>query len=125
VFIRSNYLTRLKSHNLDLNLVIYKIFKKEDTNSNIQNHLGFWNFIMGYTDLITFNNRSVDLDFRLFAGSKVIDLDQGAYQLGLIYNFNTKYINPSIYLQHYYGYSEDLLNYNQKKSDLLNLFFLY
>lgn len=117
IYLRSNYITKISRHYLDVNLMVYKIFNEDDTNKDIVNHLGYWDLNMILTDLILINDQSIDLEFRAYAGSKVYDIDQGATQIGLAYNFGSNNFNPSLYLQWFEGYGESLIGYNKKRSE--------
>lgn len=117
IFLRSNYLTTYNSHNLDFNLMVFSIYSVADTNKDIVDHMGYWDFKMVISDLIVYDNQRLDLEVRLFAGSKITDLSKGASQLGLIYHFASSYMNPAIYLQRFEGFAENLLEYNQRHSE--------
>jgi phospholipase A1 len=117
VYLRANYLTRFDRHNLDFTLMIFKIYNTENTNRNIEDHMGYWEFKMALTDLIVHKTQNIDLEVRLFAGKKITNLSQGASQIGLIYNIASVNMNPAIYLQRYVGYAENLLEYNQRHSE--------
>lgn len=126
IFLRSSYLTKFKRHNLDFNLMIYNIYNEDETNQDIVNHLGYWELNTFMSDIIRSESGQLALEGKVFAGSKVFDIDQGGYQVGLLYVFNTANFNPSIYLQRFEGYSESLLSYNKKRAILrvgLNLTF--
>ncbi len=118
IFIRSNYLTKFNRHNLDLDLMIFNIYNHELTNYNIRKHMGFWDFKLYMTNVIVHNLQNLDLEFRLFGGEKIVDLKNGAYQIGLIYNLESVNMNPALYLQFYEGYCENLLTYSIKHSQL-------
>lgn len=117
VFIRTNYLTTFKRHYLDFNLMVFNIYNPDNTNSDIRDHLGYWDLKMAVTKLIIHEKQSLDLELRLFGGSKIIDLKNGGYQIGLLYNLASANFNPSLYLQRYEGYSEHLLHYKQRHSE--------
>jgi phospholipase A1 len=117
VFLRTNYITRFDRHNLNFNLMIFKIYNSDQMNNDIVNHIGYWDLKIAFTDLIVHKTESIDLEMRFYAGKRVTDLKNGAYQLGLIYNFASEYLNPAIYFQHFQGYSENLLEFNKRHSD--------
>lgn len=126
IFIRPNYFTRLGRHQVNLNLMVFKMYNVDDTNKDIVNHLGYWDLKTLFSDLIVTESFSTGLEFRTYAGSKVIDFDQGATQLGLIFYFKTINFNPSIYFQRFEGYSESLLTYDKRRTEYrlgLNLTF--
>ena len=116
IYLRSTYLTKLKHHNLNFNLMIFQIYNEDETNTDIVNHLGHWELNTFMSNLIRSESGQLAFEGRVYAGSKVIDLDQGAYQVGLLYIFNSSNFNPSIYLQRFEGYSESLLGYNKKRA---------
>jgi outer membrane phospholipase A len=117
VFVRANYFTRFDRHNLDFNLMVFKIFNNDNSNQDIERYLGYWDLKMALTNLIIYNTESMDFEIRLFAGSKITDLSKGASQIGLIYNFASLNMNPAIYLQRYNGYAQNLVEYSQFHSE--------
>ncbi|MDO9184312.1 MAG: phospholipase A [Bacteriovorax sp.] len=117
IFIRTNYLTKFGRHDLDFNLMLFTIYNLDNTNLDLLDHIGFWDLKIGITKIIVHQKQSLDLELRFFAGSKVIDFKNGAYQVGLIYNLASANINPAIYLQRYEGYAEHLLDYKKRHSE--------
>ncbi|MBF0362353.1 MAG: phospholipase A [Oligoflexia bacterium] len=117
VYLRANYISKLNRHNLDFNLMTYYSYNIEETNKDIVEHIGYWDLKISVSNLIVYENQNLDLELRLFAGSKLIDLNNGAYQIGLIYNFASSNMNPAIYLQIFQGYAENLLDYNQRHKE--------
>lgn len=117
IFLRANYLTNFNRHNLDLNLMMFYVYNKENTNEDIVDHMGYWDLKMTISDLIVYDKQSLDFEVSVFAGSKVINLNQGAYQFGLVYNFASSNMNPAIYLQMFNGYCENLLDYNKRHEE--------
>jgi len=123
IFIRATFLNRLNRHYIGSVVKIYNIYNEDDTNKDIVNHLGYWEIMMFITDIATINENSIDLSLRTYAGSKGYDIDQGGNEFGLIYNFVESSVNPSIYLQWFEGFAENLLSYKKKRSELrLGLF---
>lgn len=116
IFLRSTYLTKFKRHNLDFNLTVYEIYNEDETNEDIVNHLGYWELNTFMSNLIRAESGQLGFEGRLYAGSKVFDLDQGGYQLGFIFFLNSSNFNPSIYLQRFEGYGESLQSYNKKRA---------
>lgn len=114
VFARANYYTTLKDHQLLFNLMVYTHYNEDPTNKNIKDHLGYWELQLTAMDLIKFESSSIALELRTYAGKKLIDIDQGAFQTGLQWFFVSENFNPSIYLQRFDGYAENLLDYNKK-----------
>ena len=116
-FLRANYVTKFERHNVNVNFMIYQIYNVEETNKNIINHLGYWELTTLFSDLIVFSQSAISLEFRTYAGSQVFDLDQGATQIGLNLTFWSNNFNPSIYFQRFEGYSENLMNYDKKRTE--------
>jgi outer membrane phospholipase A len=97
--------------------MLYKIYNEDETNKDIVNHLGYYSLGFFVSDLILLEDDHMDLEFKIFAGSKVYDFDKGGYQVGLVYNFDSDEFNPSIYLQRYEGFAESLDGYNIKRTE--------
>lgn len=117
IFVRTNYLTKFKRHLVNTNLMVFGIFNQDkENNGDIVNHIGYWDLTMVFTDLVVVNEQSLALEFRAYAGSKIIDFDQGATQVGLIYDFKSDGFNPSIYFQWFEGYGESLIDYNKRNT---------
>lgn len=113
VYIKTNYASKIDRHSFIGEFKFYDIFTHENTNYDIKNYLGFWDFTFHLTHLIVHQNQRLDLEFRVFAGEKIINLKQGGRSLGFIYNFASDNFNPSLYLQYYSGHAESLLGYNK------------
>lgn len=118
VLLRGNYLTTMNQKNLVLKFTAYYIYNEDITNYDIVNHLGYWELSAFLFDVLVLDSGRLGLELRTYAGSKVLDLDQGALQLGLVYKFETKNFNPSLYMQRFDGFSESLINYNKRRSEL-------
>ena len=112
LIVKSNYEQTFKERTIALTIIFYQIYNTDHANSNIVRHLGYWELRSMITKLITHQKGSLDFETRLFAGKKIADLSNGAYQLGFIYNFGSLNLNPSIYIQYYNGYNEKLLDYD-------------
>lgn len=117
LFARANYITKYDRHLIDFNLMVFHFYNRDELNKDIVHHMGYWDLKMAFSNLIINDKQTLDLELRLFAGSKGYDLDQGAYQVGLIYNFGSTNINPAIYFQRYEGYAESLLDYNKRHAE--------
>lgn len=117
VFVRSNFITKFEDRFLGVGLMLYHIYNEDETNEDIVRHLGYWEASVYLADVIKFEEKSIDLETRVFAGSKVFNFDQGGHQIGLIYNFGSENFNPSIYIQRYEGFAESLIRYNKKRTE--------
>lgn len=114
VYLRSNFSEKFRRHYINLNLMVYKIFNPDAPNNDIEKHLGFWEMTALFSDLLVFTTSSISLEYRVYAGARGYDFDQGANQVGLIWDFKSENISPSIYFQFFSGFSESLITYNQK-----------
>jgi phospholipase A1 len=116
-FARANYLTKWKRHYLNFNLMVYNTMNTDEQNADIKNHYGYWELLFYFTNLVMVDDQSLNLEIKTYAGKDVFDFDQGAFQLGLVYDFHSENFNPSIYLQFFEGYGESLINYNQQNTE--------
>lgn len=117
VFLRSSFGGKIERNYIAFQVMLYKIYNEDETNKDIVNHLGYYSLGFFVSDLILLEDDHMDLEFKIFAGSKVYDFDKGGYQVGLVYNFDTDEFNPSIYLQRYEGFAESLDRYNIKRTE--------
>lgn len=126
IFLKTNFATKLKRHNILGELKLQHIYSKSASNQNIDSYMGYWDLKMIVTHILVIGKGRLDLEYRLFAGKKVVNISRGGRELGLLYHFGSENFNPSIYFQYYSGYAENLLHYNQKQSNArlgLMLFF--
>lgn len=118
IFIRTTFLAKYRRHLIGSVLRIYNIYNEEQSNKEIVNHLGYWELNAFLTDIVITRGNNLDLNLRTYAGSKIYNFDQGAVEFGAVYNFMHSDINPGIYLQWFYGYAENLQEFDKKKSEL-------
>lgn len=116
-FLRANYHTSFGRHLLDFTLMAYHITNEDSTNENIRDNIGYWELLVMFSNILIHDEQNLDLELRLFAGEEGYDLDRGGVMAGLIYNFGSKNFNPSLYVQYYRGYAENLLEYDQKSEE--------
>jgi outer membrane phospholipase A len=105
---------------------LQQIYGASEENKYIVNHYGYWELKLTVTHLLVNGNQRLDLEYRFFAGKRVVNIGQGGRELGLIYRLGSENFNPAFYLQYYSGYAESLLHYDQKGSQVragLLLFF--
>jgi outer membrane phospholipase A len=117
VFARGIYITKMNRHHLIFNLMVFNIYNEDPTNKDITKRMGYWDLKATVTRIFVHENQSMDLELRAFAGSQLYDINKGAIQTGLIYNFGSENINPAIYFQTFHGYAENLLDYNKSHSE--------
>ena len=116
--LRTNSIFSYNRHQVDITTMFYQIYNTDQTNRDIIKHMGYWELRALITNIIIHEKESLDIEGRFFSGKRIINLSQGGYQLGLIYNLGTLYLNPSIYIQYYNGFSEKLLDYESNHSEL-------
>ena len=116
-FLKFNQASTIGRNVLYNELRIYQIANYDPENADIQKYLGYWDFQLRLTNLITFNGQSVDLEFKIFVGEKVIDIDRGGKIFGIIYRMGSENFSPAIYFQYYSGYAESLLSYQEKSEE--------
>ena len=117
LMVRSNFASKINRHSITGTFMLYGIYNEDVTNEDIVNHLGYWEANVFLTDIIRIQEQQIDFELKTYAGSEVVNFDQGAYQLGLIYRVGSDNFNPAIYLQRFEGYSENLLNYNKRSTE--------
>jgi outer membrane phospholipase A len=117
VFVRTNLLAKIEGRHLGVILQVHKIFD-EQQNEQIEDHLGYWEAVFYMTKLFTIDKQHTDLEIRTYAGSKVVDISNGAVQVGLVHHFNSEDFNPALYLQYFEGYAENLIGYDKKRSEI-------
>ena len=122
VFVKTNLVTQIGRHDIVADLMVYKITDDEKSNDS-RKYLGYWDFIIYVSDLVRHNNSRLNLQFKLNAGANIYNTNMGGRTIGLIYDFGSENFNPSLYLQYYSGYMENLLEYN-KNTDQVRLGFL-
>lgn len=117
IFLRSNVVSKVRRHDVGVIFMVYSIYKKSPYNKDIIDHLGYWDATFYVTDIIRIDKQRIDFELRAYAGKELVNFDQGAYQIGLIYRVGSDKFNPSIYLQRFEGYAENLLNYDKRRSE--------
>lgn len=119
-FIKGNTIVEFGKINFISELKFFYTFNKDKYSKRITDYIGYWEYKGIITHVITHNKAHLDIEFKLNAGKKAYNLDMGARELGLIYNFGSPSFNPNIYLQYFSGYGENLLHQN-KKQDVIRL----
>lgn len=115
VFLRSAIISKFNRHSVGASISLQYLYGEDKTNEDIKNYLGFWEARVFVTDFIVFTQNAMNLNFRVNAGSRVFDFDKGSYEVGLSYDFKGSPFNPSLYIQRFEGYGENLINYNKKR----------
>jgi len=118
LFVRTNFLTKIDRHLVGANLMLYKIYNEDKPNKDIQKYMGYWDATFFISNIITSEKQSLDLEFRVFSGTKILYPSQGGYQVGLVYDFASDNFNPMLYLQYYNGYVENILSYSKRSEQL-------
>ncbi len=117
VFLRSNFGAKIERNYVAIQVMAYQIYNEDETNRDIINHLGYYSLGFFVSDIILMEKKHIDLEAKVFAGSKLYDFDKGGYLLGLTYDFESSDFNPSIYLQRFEGFAESLDRYNIKRTE--------
>jgi phospholipase A1 len=118
IFLRGNFHKKISRMHLMMSAMVYEIYDEDETNADITKYLGYYQVNFYLADLIRFQTSTMDVEGRLFSGSKIFNFDEGGgYQLGITYNFNSDKFNPSLYFQRYQGYAESLKNYNKQRTE--------
>ncbi|AUN99161.1 hypothetical protein DOM21_05170 [Bacteriovorax stolpii] len=126
LFAKTNFASHIGRNNILGELKLQHIYSKANNNRNIVDYMGYWELKMIVTHILTIGKGRLDLEYRVFAGKKVVNFSSGGRELGLIYHFGSPNFNPSIYFQYFSGYAENLLSYDKKQSNArlgLMLFF--
>lgn len=115
VFLKQNFEFRLEGDRRVVgDLKAFHIFNEDKPNKTIRNYMGFWEYQMFVTNIWAYEKQRLDFEFRIFAGSKVVNFDKGGRTLGLVYHLGSDEFNPSLYAQYYAGYAENLRNFNRQ-----------
>ena len=113
IYLKTNLSTKIERHTLIGDLMLYDIVSKEENNKDIRKYMGYWDFTFYFTQLLVHQNQRLDLEFRIFAGDKILNTNKGGRTLGVVYHLGSDNFNPAIYLQYFSGNAENLLNYNK------------
>lgn len=125
IFVKTNLASSIGRHNILGELKIQHIYSKSSGNHDIIDYMGYWELKMIFTHIMVWNSSRLDLQYRLFAGKKIFNVEKGGRELGLLYNLGSENFNPTFYVQYYSGYAESLLHYNQKISQVRGGLLLY
>lgn len=125
IFAKANLVTQIGRHDIVADLMVYKIIDGENYNSDSQKYMGYWDFIFYVSDLVRHNGGRLNLQLKFNAGTKIYNTNMGGRTIGLIYDFGSENFNPSLYLQYYSGYMENLLEYNKNTDQVRLGFMLY
>jgi phospholipase A1 len=126
IFLKTNFISNVGRHAVLGDFKLQHIYSKSDENKDIVNHYGYWELKLTVTHVLVHGTQRLDIEYRFFAGKKIVNFGQGGRELGLIYRLGSENFNPAFYLQYYSGYAESLLHYDQKVSQVragLLLFF--
>lgn len=126
LFLKTNFASNFGRNNILGEFKLQNIFNKDVTNKFIVERMGFWELKVIITHLFVHESQRLDVEYRFFSGKKVVDVNNGGRELGLIYRLGSENFNPAFYLQYYSGYAETLLNYEKNVNEVragLLLFF--
>ncbi|MBC7539647.1 MAG: phospholipase A [Bacteriovorax sp.] len=96
LYVKTNLATKIGRHHLIGDLMFYDIITKEKNNKEIRKNMGYWDFTFYLTDLIVHDTSRLNLEFRIFAGDKIFNVNKGGRSLGLIYHLGSDDFNPAL-----------------------------
>lgn len=118
VYLKTNFQYNYNRHAIKGDFSLLYTYGADPTNLDIDDYLGYWDLNLRYTNLFIFTKARTDLEFRIFAGSKVINVSRGGRLVGLVHHMNSKTFHPSLYLQYYSGRAETLIDYQKDTNEL-------
>jgi len=105
------------SFNWDTKFYWFYNFAMGDYNKDLREYAGFWNTrisFINYYDPDKFVDR-ISLYFSFFPGGKYSQRwNKGGQEIGFKFRVGGKAFYPSIFVQLYHGYNENLLDYNKE-----------
>jgi phospholipase A1 len=125
MYIKINTLYKVKSRALQSELKLYKIRNEDKNNQDITSYQGYWELYFFLKNIFAKQHQKLDIEFKIFAGSEIVNFVKGSRQIGLIYHHDSEIFSPSIYLQYYSGYSENLIGYRDRVDNIRLGFMLY
>lgn len=122
IYLRSSFYFNPEKTGVLASLETYYLFNEEETNSDIVETYGFYKLSFLFRNPLGL--RHFDFSVSAFAGKKLVDFKNGAYEINLKYRFPSQSFNPDLLLQFYSGFGENLLEY-KKRQDSLRLGLLF
>lgn len=123
IYLRTTMAKKTSFAHLVSILEFYETLNEQSTNRNIKDHIGYYKLSLLLRN--PFELKSFDLGISVFAGKDFVDYSQGAFEINFTYKLPFESFNPNILLQHYHGYAENLLEYDQKVSNTRLGFLFY
>lgn len=91
------------------------IYNKDETNRDIYDYISPFDFQLKVLNMFDSFLDRTEFIFNVIPGGKFgTDLDKSGYQFGLQFHIGGVKVVPAFYLQYYTGYSETLINYDQR-----------
>lgn len=116
-YLRAIYAREGKGWTSAYALKLKVLYNLDKPNKDITEYVGPLDFDVRFVHLLDALLDQSELILSVRPGGHLpTAFEKGGYQLAINYSNNWLNINPTLYLQIYYGYAETLLNYNKKVS---------
>lgn len=91
------------------------IYNIDDTNSNIRDYVGAFEFDFRFLRTIDAFLEKTEVILTLRPGGEFgTNFSKGGYQIAMNFKIDKVDLTPSFYIQYYYGYAESLINFDER-----------